>query len=70
MKKLNDVLLTVCQARHIPCIDLAEKLPRTSTMFYDDVHFNDQGSEAVSKVVYEALKNTGSLGNNPKKGSP
>ncbi len=55
MKKFNQKLLEVCDARQIECIDLASQLPKDTTIFYDDVHFNENGSKEVARVISDYL---------------
>jgi hypothetical protein len=50
MKQYNDVLLRVCRQRGIECIDLAF-LEKDTTIFYDDVHFNQRGARKVSSFL-------------------
>ncbi|MYD70462.1 MAG: hypothetical protein F4W89_06930 [Acidobacteria bacterium] len=60
--RYNETLLTVCATARIGCIDLAAKLPKDTTVFYDDVHFNEAGSRQVAtKVVAHLLDRTTSL---------
>ncbi len=47
----NATLLDVCRARQVECIDLASALPRDTTVFYDDVHFNESGARQVSQII-------------------
>jgi len=47
----NKTLLDVCQIQNVECIDLASLLPKDTTIFYDDFHFNESGSEKVSEVI-------------------
>jgi hypothetical protein len=35
----------------VECIDLATTLEKDTTVFYDDVHFNESGAQKVSKTV-------------------
>ncbi len=56
LEAFNDVLLEVCDVRGIECIDLANRIPRTTHYFYDDVHFTDAGSAEVAGVVLEHLR--------------
>jgi lysophospholipase L1-like esterase len=51
MARYNQVTLDVCRARRVEWIDLAAMLPKDLTVFYDDVHFNDGGSERVAEIV-------------------
>jgi lysophospholipase L1-like esterase len=47
----NDTLLQVCKERHVECLDLASVLEKDTTVFYDDVHFNESGSRKVAKLL-------------------
>jgi lysophospholipase L1-like esterase len=52
MDAYNRTLLATC--RQIPgavCVDLAARLPRDTTVFYDDVHFNEAGSRQVARIL-------------------
>lgn len=56
MAAYNRTLLDTC--REIPgalCIDLAAMLPRDTTVFYDDVHFNEAGSRRVAEILAEEM---------------
>ncbi len=55
MQAYNNTLLEVCKARGVECIDLAGILPKSDTIFYDDVHFSDKGSLMTADVVFEYL---------------
>ena len=55
MAQYNDILLGVCQARHVECVDLAKILPRDTTVFYDDVHFNASGAQKVADALADYL---------------
>lgn len=55
MKRYNDTLLLVCQTRNIECIDLASALPKDTTIFYSDVHYNENGAKQVANVVAQYL---------------
>jgi len=56
MKQYNDVLRAVCRRRNAPCIDLAARLPKNTSVFYDDCHFNEEGARQVARLVAEGLK--------------
>jgi len=47
----NKTLLATCRNRNIQCIDLASQLPINTSVFYDDVHFNESGSRQVARVI-------------------
>jgi lysophospholipase L1-like esterase len=51
----NRVLLDVCERRGVECIDLASKLPKDLTVFYDDAHFNEAGARTVADIVVAYL---------------
>ena len=55
MKQYNDVLLTICRQRGIECIDLSY-LPKDTTVFYDDVHFNESGALKISRVIASQIR--------------
>lgn len=51
MTAYNQVLFEVCAEHDLACVDLASQLPRDTTVFYDDAHFNESGSRAVAEVL-------------------
>lgn len=53
----NQRLLEVCQQRQIECVDLDAILPKDTTVFYDETHFNRNGSRLVAGVVSDYLLN-------------
>lgn len=55
MQAYNDALLEVCMTRGTECIDLAGILPKSDTIFYDDMHFNDKGSLMTADVIFKYL---------------
>lgn len=55
MQAYNNALLQVCQARGVECIDLAKMLPKNSAIFYDDVHFTDNGSLMTADIIFKYL---------------
>ncbi len=55
MNRYNDTLLSVCEARKLTCIDLARQLPKDTTVFYDDVHFNESGARQVAAIITNHL---------------
>jgi lysophospholipase L1-like esterase len=59
MDAYNRTLLATC--RQIPgalCVDLAALLPKDTTVFYDDVHFNEAGSRRVAEILAQRLAGT------------
>ena len=55
MRRYNDVLRAFAEEEGLELIDLAPEIPKDPTSFYDDVHFNDEGSRRVAEVVVEYL---------------
>ena len=55
MARYNEVLLGVCRARGIECIDLARQLPREATYFWDDAHYTVEGSRRVAQIISDYL---------------
>ena len=56
LNRFNQAMLDLCHRESIDCIDLASRLPKDTSIFYDDCHFNDSGCESVAQVVSEHLK--------------
>lgn len=55
MAAYNQTLMGLCRQEEVECIDLASQLPHSSAAFYDDVHFNEQGSRKVANIVSRHL---------------
>ncbi len=51
LEAYNDVVRDVGRRRGVLVIDLARELPKDSRLFYDFVHFNNDGSAAVAAIV-------------------
>lgn len=47
----NRRLLEVCGRHRLDCFDLAAHIPRTTEAFYDDVHFNENGSRLAARAI-------------------
>lgn len=58
MQAYNATLLQVCQQRQIECVDLASMLAKDTTVFYDDVHFNESGARQVADILAGYLEST------------
>lgn len=50
IRRYNDELLQVCKEQLAECIDLTG-LAKDTSVFYDDVHFNESGSRQVAQLV-------------------
>ena len=51
----NEEVREIGRERGVLVIDLARLLPKNSRLFYDFVHFNNDGSAAVAAIAYDAL---------------
>ncbi|MBE7560628.1 SGNH/GDSL hydrolase family protein [bacterium] len=56
MARFNHQLLEVCRQHGVECIDLVPLLPRDTSVFYDDMHFNEAGSRRVAGIVVDWWK--------------
>ena len=55
MDLYNETMIGVCQEQGVDCLDLASLLPKDTSAFYDDCHFNLAGSERVAQILGEYL---------------
>jgi lysophospholipase L1-like esterase len=53
--KYNRALLELCETYDAECIDLASQLDRDTSVFYDDVHFNENGARQVAQAIARYL---------------
>ncbi|WP_165477961.1 SGNH/GDSL hydrolase family protein [Alteromonas sp. KUL42] len=51
----NQKLFEIANENNIHFCDLAKEIPPTIEYFYDDVHFNENGSTAVAEVLHGCL---------------
>ncbi len=51
LNKFNTRLIEICKRRNIECIDLESFIAQDTTVFYDDVHFNESGCSKVADVI-------------------
>jgi hypothetical protein len=51
----NRRLLDLCRSMELECIDLASLVPKDTTSFYDDMHFNEAGADRVAVSIFEYL---------------
>ena len=57
MRVYNVRLLEVCQERGADLIDLAARLLASDSVFYDDMHFNENGARQVANIVVDFVLN-------------
>lgn len=50
MKLYNDAMLSVCKSESLECIDVSD-VDKDTSVFYDDVHFNEGGASVVARAV-------------------
>ena len=55
MRLYNQALLKVCQTRQVECFDIASLVSKDTNIFYDDIHFNENGSEKTAEVVVQYM---------------
>ena len=55
MDSFNQKLIDLTRKHNVHCIDLANALPKDTTVFYDDCHFNKSGCVKVSEVLQDSL---------------
>jgi lysophospholipase L1-like esterase len=56
IEKYNSVLKAVCKERGVEYIDLENVLPKDTTTFYDDCHFNESGADKVAQFIFKYIK--------------
>jgi lysophospholipase L1-like esterase len=56
MKQFNNTLLKICNEQNVLSINLADQLPKSTEVFYDDCHFNENGAQLVANVLSQAFK--------------
>lgn len=56
MEQYNTMLKSTTGANNIQCIDIAHQLPKDTSVFYDDCHFNETGAKKVAEAILRQLK--------------
>ncbi len=51
----NDATRKVAAGTGTPLVDLARLMPKDSTYFYDEIHFNPAGTQKVAEILFEQL---------------
>ncbi len=51
MRLYNEILRKICEEKKIFLIDLEDKLPKDTTVYYDDCHYNENGSKIVAGLI-------------------
>jgi|TARA_B100000809_G_scaffold171479_1_gene168790 hypothetical protein len=47
----NRSLMEICEQHEVDRLDLASQVPRDTSAFYDDCHFNASGCEQVANLL-------------------
>jgi hypothetical protein len=64
-KMYNEALLSICHNKNVECLDVESQLPKDTSVFYDDVHFNENGSRRVATILAEHISESLSLAGLP-----
>lgn len=56
LKKFNEKLREVAEANGAAFYSIADSLPKTPEVFYDDMHFNESGARKVAELIAPAVK--------------
>ena len=55
MNRYNETLLSVCAYLKAECYDLAAAIPKDTSAFYDDCHYNESGARMVANYLAARL---------------
>ncbi len=55
LRQYNARLQKVCLEKGVPCVDLDKALPKDTSVFYDDLHFNESGARQVAHLVAQCI---------------
>jgi hypothetical protein len=61
IRMYDAVMLQVCKARGLACIDAAAEMPPSAELYYDGLHLTDQGAARFAAIVHAGLERTGVL---------
>lgn len=56
LESYNDVTRRLAEEYNIPCIDLAQEMPKSTEYFYDSMHFTKAGAQKVGEIIWENWK--------------
>ena len=56
MEMYNETLVATCRSRGVECFALASRIPKDGTIFYDDDHYTEKGSELVADLVARFMR--------------
>lgn len=52
MERYNLALIDFCKAQGIPVIDLGRDMPKDLNLFYDQIHYTNQGARKIADILY------------------
>jgi hypothetical protein len=55
MAAYNQVMLAVCREDQLECYDMAAAIPKDTSAFSDESHYNDNGTRLVAHYLAERL---------------
>jgi len=53
----NNKLKEICLRRNVELIDICQNIPKDTSAFYDDVHFNENGARILANLLFSQIKN-------------
>jgi hypothetical protein len=62
MDSYNQTLLDVCRQDGLECYDMAAHIPKDTSAFFDEMHFNESGARMVAQNLTEYLLSTAPFG--------
>ena len=59
LEMYNDRMKTFCSDKPlIKFVDLASQLPKDTSVFYDDCHFNESGARKVAEIISKSFSDS------------
>ena len=55
LQMYNSEVIDLCAKKSVPCIDLADKMPKNGLYFYDQTHFTNEGAAKVAEILAPCL---------------
>jgi lysophospholipase L1-like esterase len=55
MDMYNHAMLDVCQQSGLECYDIASLVPKDTSAFYDEMHFNEAGARLIARELKQYL---------------
>jgi lysophospholipase L1-like esterase len=61
MAMYNQRMIDVARREQVLCVDMADRLPKSTETFYDDCHFNEPGAQAFAEHLAQRLIDHGTI---------